>query len=61
MGYGKIVSFGKGTNFTAKIRKPGITNVRNVHIKVSNSFVSGETRIELDSHSDTIVFGKECI
>ena len=55
------VSFSEGNNFTAKRRKSGIDTVRSVQIKVANSLVSGETRVELDIHADTIVLGKECM
>ena len=52
--------FGEGTNFTANRRKSEIATVRRLHIKVSNYLVSSETRLDLDSHADTIVLGKEC-
>ena len=53
------MSFGEGTNFTANRRKSDIALVKSVEIKVANSLVSGETRVDLDSHADTIVLGKE--
>ena len=52
------MSFGEGTNFTAEIRNYGIDTVRSVPIKVENSVVSGETRVDLEIHVDTIVLGK---
>ena len=52
------MSFCEGTNFTAKIRKSGIATIRIIQIKVSNSSVSGENRLELESHVDIIVLRK---
>ena len=55
------MSFGEGTNFVSKRRKSEIDTIRILQIKVDNSSVSEKTRMELDSHSDTIVLGKECM
>ena len=53
------MSFGEGNIIMANRRKPVISTVRSVHVKVANSLVSGETRVEIDSHADTIVLGKK--
>ena len=55
------MSFGEGTNFTANRKTCGINTSRSVHIKVEKYSVSGETRMELDRHGDTIVIEKECM
>ena len=58
---GKTISFGAGAKFMARRKNYGVAAVRSIHIKVSNSLVSGETCVELDSNVDTIVLGKECM
>ena len=55
------MSFGKGFNIMEKIRKCGIATVRIIQVKVVNSLVSDETRVDLDIHDDTIVLGKKCM
>ena len=55
------MSFGEGFNIMEKIRKCGIATVRIIQVKVVNSLVSGETRVDLDIHDDTIVLGKKCM
>ena len=58
VGDGKTVLFVQETNFTANIRKSGITTIRSVQIEVENYSVSGETCVDLDIQTDTIVLGK---
>ena len=50
---GKTMTFGEGTNFTAIGRKK-VATVRSVQIKVENSSVTDEIRMELDSHADNV-------
>ena len=56
----RTVLLGEGINFMAKRIKCGIANFSRIHIKIVNSLVSGENCVELYSHTDTIVLGKEC-
>ena len=57
---GKTVNFVKGTKFTATGRKKFAT-VRSVHIKVANYSITDENCMDLDSHANTYVMGKECL
>ena len=52
------MTFGEGTKFTKTGRKKFAT-VGTVNIKVSNSSIPDEIRMELDSHNDTCVLVKE--
>ena len=54
------MALGEGTKFTGMGRNT-VTTVRSVDIKVANSSITDEIRMELDSHADTCVMGKECI
>ena len=48
------MTFGEGNKFTATVRKK-VATLRSVHIKVANSSVTDEIRMELDSHANTCV------
>ena len=52
------MTFGKGTNFTATVRKK-VATVRSVQIKVANYSVTDDNFMDLDSHTNTCVLGKE--
>ena len=54
------MTFGEGNKFTATGRKK-VATVRSVQIKVSNSSITDEICMELDSHADTCLLGKECL
>ena len=55
---GKTMTFGEGTNFTAIGRKK-VATVRSVNIKVANSPITDEVCMQIYSHADTFLLGKE--
>ena len=52
------MTFGEGTNFTAIGRKK-VATVRSVNIKVANSPITDEVCMQIYSHADTFLLGKE--
>ena len=60
-GMGRPCHFVKAFKLTRNRRKSGIVTVRRVQVKIANYLVIGKTRMEIDSHADTVVLGKECM
>ena len=54
------MTFGEGTKLTATGKKKDAT-VRSLQIKVSNTSITNEIRMELDRHVDTCIMGKDCL
>ena len=54
------MTFGEGTKFTATGRKK-VDTVIIVQIKVFKSSITDVIRMELDSHADTCLLGKESL
>ena len=54
------MTFGEGAKFTATGRKR-VATVRSVSIKVAKYSITDEFCMELESHADTCVMGKECL